>query len=213
MSAENAFPLQWPLGWKRTPRHMKKWGRFEGTLDRCRRELLREIDMLALGAASRTHRMTSTVISSNMPLRKDGEMNASAARPDDTGVAVYFHRGEQRLAMACDQYMDVWENLRALQKTIEAMRGIERWGSSSLLDRAFTGFAALPAPRGGSCWDLLGIGDQWESATEEQVKDAWRARVKVVHPSVPGGSEDALREVNEAKDLALSSVANRRAKV
>lgn len=46
--------------------------------------------------------------------------------------------------IACDQFRDVRLNLAAIVMTIKAIRQIERCGTSSLLDRAFAGFAALP---------------------------------------------------------------------
>ena len=88
----------------------------------------------------------NAVISTNRPVRRDGLPYASAREPDDPGVAVYFEREGDRVCFACDQYDRVWKNMRAIQKTIEAMRGIERWGSKEMLDRAFTGFTALPPP-------------------------------------------------------------------
>lgn len=47
--------------------------------------------------------------------------------------------------IACDQFKEVRLNMAAIVMTIKAIRQIERCGTSSLLERAFRGFAALTA--------------------------------------------------------------------
>jgi len=206
VSNQSAYPLSWPSGWKRTPGYSRIWGAFDGTLDQVRTALLKEIDLLALGnLESRTRTVrNSVVISTNMPLRRDGEVNASAREPVDPGVAVYFTRNKKPVCLACDKYDRVWKNMRAIQKTIEALRGIERWGSSQLLDRAFEGFTALPERTGPSCWDILGIPP---GSNEEQIVTAWRSKAKEHHPD-SGGSHDAMSALNAAKDIAIATARN-----
>ena len=46
--------------------------------------------------------------------------------------------------IACDLFKEVRLNINAIRLTIAAIRQIERCGASSLLERAFKGFAALP---------------------------------------------------------------------
>ncbi|HGG04708.1 MAG TPA: hypothetical protein ENK28_04565 [Aliiroseovarius sp.] len=36
--------------------------------------------------------------------------------------------------------------MRAIGKTLEALRGIDRWGTAEFLNQAFQGFTALPPP-------------------------------------------------------------------
>lgn len=50
--------------------------------------------------------------------------------------------------IACDQFKEVRLNMAAIVMTIKAIRQIERCGTSSLLERAFKGFSALPATAG-----------------------------------------------------------------
>lgn len=50
--------------------------------------------------------------------------------------------------IACDQFREVRLNMAAIGLTIKAIRQIERCGTSSLLERAFKGFSALPAVAG-----------------------------------------------------------------
>lgn len=52
--------------------------------------------------------------------------------------------------IACDQFREVRLNMEAIALTIRAIRQIERCGTSSLLERAFKGFSALPEQAGAS---------------------------------------------------------------
>ena len=57
--------------------------------------------------------------------------------------------------IACDQFKEVRLNMAAIVFTIKAIRQIERCGASSLLERVFKGFSALPAAAGA---DAVGVG-------------------------------------------------------
>lgn len=209
----DAYPLQWPHGWPRTPAGSRERGSFEATADKVRKELLKEIDQIVLGTRARTHTLNQgqVVISTNCPLRRDGYPRADV-RPEDPGVAVYFTRKGKQMCFACDKFDAVWKNLRAIQRTIEALRGIERWGSSQMLDRAFTGFAALPPKSGKDCWEMLEIPQMYvPMATEEDVLTAYRLKAKEAHPDVDGGSEEAFVELSQAKDIALATIRARKA--
>jgi hypothetical protein len=133
MGAE-AYPLSWPRQ-ARTKMEARVRSRFELSLDKARRHLAEQLRML--GA-------TGAVISSNVPLRKsDGQMFADR-EPVDPGVAVYFVRNGRHLCVACDKWLSVYDNMHAVGMTLEALRGIERWGSGHMVEQAFTGFTALP---------------------------------------------------------------------
>ncbi len=197
-----AYPLLWPQGWARTPAHLRERGQFDGTQDKVRRELIGEIDRIALGREARSFTIKDyVVISTNMPLRRDGFPRADVRAPSDPGVAVYFQRKKKQVCFACDKYDAVWKNMRAIQKTIEALRGIERWGSSQLLDRAFTGFAALPEKTGDAWYAILGVEP---SASVEAIKSAYRNLSMQRHPD-RGGSNEAMAALNEAYQQALEA--------
>lgn len=59
----------------------------------------------------------------------------------------WLNRSTQDLpyVIACDTFAEVRLNMAAIVMTIRAIRQIERCGTSSLLERAFKGFSALPA--------------------------------------------------------------------
>ncbi len=116
----------------------------------------------------------------------------------DEGIAVYFTwEGEQKV-LACDQYNRCGCNLWAIAKTIEAMRGIDRWGCSEILSRAFTGFKALPEKSDETIrkpwWGILGVG---EDCSVEAIRAAYRQLAKTHHPDV-GGDHQMFVEIQEA---------------
>jgi hypothetical protein len=122
MSAE-AYPLYWPEGWKRTA--YREHSRFKTGFGAARNLLFAELSRM--GASH-------IILSTNIPLRNDGLPRANV-RPDggDTGVSVYFKRKGKDMVFACDKYTDTCDNIYAISKTIDAMRGIERWGASDMI--------------------------------------------------------------------------------
>lgn len=102
--------------------------------------------------------------------------------------------------MAIDRYTRVADNLAAIAATLSAMRAIERHGGAQILERAFTGFTALPAPK--SWRDILQVGTK---PTRAIIEANYRRLAKDRHPD-NGGSNDAMAELNAARDAALKEV-------
>lgn len=99
--SDMAFPLQWPAGWPRTER--RKRALFQTTLHAARLGLYNELRLL--GARD-------VVISTNIPLRRDGEFRASfTGRLDDPGVAVYFTLHDEPRVIPCDRWHTLPDNL------------------------------------------------------------------------------------------------------
>ena len=189
-----AYPLAWPEGWPRTSYHMRKsdhpfGGKVYGlTFERARQQLTEELHRL--GA-------TGVALSTNVPLRQDGYPYAGAAlkRMDDPGVAVYFTLNKRQLVMAQDRYTDVAANLRSLALAIEGMRQLKRHGGGTMMERAFTGFAALPAPTAPKqWWESLGVD---RNCTVADAERAYRALAKEHHPDT-GGNVSRWHEINDA---------------
>jgi hypothetical protein len=184
-----AYPLHWPAGWPRS--RAPQSARFDANFTAARDGLFAEIKRLG---------GTHIVLSSNIPLRRDGLPYAGQPQPTDRGVAVYFLRRSKQMVFACDRWNKVADNIRAIEKTIDAIRGVERWGASEMMERAFQAFEALPAPT--SCWQVLGLSP---GASEEAVQRAYRSKVREAHPDT-GGSTAAMAELNRARDDALRLV-------
>jgi hypothetical protein len=170
--------LTWPDGWKRTPKHLRAHSPFKiESTDRAFRELMDELGRLGARAV---------IISSNLKLRQDGYPYSTQPRNDDEGIAIYFTRKGKDVVLACDKFAKREANMRAITKTIEAIRGIERWGSSDMMERAFTGFTALPSSAE-SWWGVLGVAP---NARPVEIEAAYRRRRSETHPDRGGSAED-----------------------
>lgn len=189
-SPTTAYPLAWPLHKPRTPTHRRERSNFgtrrSVTPGRVRDELVNEIALLG---------GREVIISTNVPLRRDGLPYASASPVDgDPAAAVYFNRKGKPHCFACDQWQTVDENLWAIRKTIEALRGVARWGSGDMMEQAFTGFVALPAPE--QPWNVLAVG---MAASRDEVEAAYRRLAMRYHPD-RGGDAGEMARINAARD-------------
>lgn len=173
-----AYPLQWPPGWPRTISDKRERSRFDTTVSKSLGFLHEEVRRL--GAKS-------LVISSNYTL---------GPAPEDPGVCAYFEFDGLRAAMPCDRWTKVEDNLHSIAKTIEAMRGIERWGAKNMIKAAFTGFVALPAPASRRHWkEVLGAVDA------QEVETRYRLLRSKHHPD-KGGKAERFNEVQIAYEQA-----------
>jgi len=182
----DSYPLCWPVGWKRT--NDRERSRFKTTFGRARDEIFAELKRMGVGD-------WNVVLSTNIPLRRDGLPYSGMAQPKDPGVAVYFrHRGKP-MVFACDNYHKIEDNMHAIVKTIEAIRGIERWGASEMMERTFTGFQALPAPKQKKpWWEVLGV-KQFDHPN--RIKEMYHTLARANHPD-QGGDPAKMAEINDA---------------
>jgi len=182
-----AYPLTWPISRPRA-RYQER-ARFKTPLGAAIQSVQREVALLG---------GVRLVISSNLPLRRDGMPMARAGYIGDNGVAVYFDLKKKPMCFACDRWDAVQDNMQAIAKTIEALRGIERWGSGSMVEQAFTGFLSLPAPE--QPWQTLGL--ESSNPTLEQIEDAHRRLAMKHHPD-RGGDSETMGRINAARDALL----------
>lgn len=208
-----AYPLAWPAGWPRTPAAEKARGRFN-----TRREHVSTYsgerykvasDLTVADAVKRVvyelERLGSrqVVISTNLKTRRDGLPLSDQREPSDGGAAVYWEpqRGPMRV-MAIDRYERVADNLAAIAATLEAMRAIDRHGGAQVLERAFTGFAALPAPEDFDPWKVLGLS---RTASRATIQERFRLLAMSNHPDA-GGTVEAFQRLERARREALEQV-------
>ena len=202
MSAPTRYPLALPEGWKRMPSYQRKTATFSRqgkaltVFDGVQR-VLDELQRLGV-------HQDDVIVSTNLQTRLDGRPRSNQGRPGDPGVCVYWQKSakEPMRCMAVDRYNEVQDNLAAVAATLEAMRSIERHGGAAILDRAFTGFAALPAPVAGQrdWWTVLGL---QPDASVDEIRIAHRALAGKVHPDRQGGSAELMAQINAARDAGL----------
>ena len=189
-----AYPLQWPPAWPRTDR--QQHARFDTSFATARNQLMRELRLLGAG---------NIVLSSNIELRHDGLPYANARQPDDTGIAVYFTLNGNQQCVPCDKWYRTEDNMQAIRKTIEALRGLERWGAKEMVNAAFRGFKALPESiimgehTSRAWWEVLEVS---QNASPEVVRAAYKQLLHKVHPD-KGGSDYQFQELQKAYKEAL----------
>lgn len=195
-----AFPLTWPLGWKRTPDHQRphsnfgtkrygSYGKDNVTFDKASRAVLKELQMMGV------HHGT-IVISGNLKLRVDGLPYSEQKNPDDPGMAVWWTHKNKQHVIAIDRYYRAADNLYAIAKTLEAMRGIKRWGSGEILDRTYASMAPALPNLGSEPWHTV-LGVQTHTPTAD-VEAAYKKLRNAAHPDKPGGSDTAFNRIQRA---------------
>lgn len=213
----NAYPLSWPDGWKRTPEPRRERAKFRARQTRTRQHgdgssssWTQKRDLTIADGVERVRQQLDLmrvsddyVISTNLELRLDGLPRSNQRAPSDPGVAVYWKDGDATRCMAIDRYDRVQDNLAAIAATLDAMRAIERHGGAEILDRAFTGFAALPPPEDSDrgWWVVLGVK---RDASAEDIKTAYRRLASANHPD-RGGDAERMAEVTRAYQQALGA--------
>lgn len=195
-----AHPLQWPPGWRRTEPYKRKQSRFGQktsrvygyglgpvTMTKARGMLIDELNRL--GAKN-------IVISTNLELRLDGLPKANRKPPEDVGVAVYFTKDGSQMCFPCDKWDRIEDNMYAIAKTIDALRGIERWGAKETVTASFRGFEQIPndiKPRSFYFKDC---------ETKEEIKTRFQKLVKAMHPD-QGGDEEEFRDMIEQYETLM----------
>lgn len=201
LEAATAYPLQWPAGWKRT--NHRTPSKFSSNFANSRDALMAQLKIM--GAQS-------VVLSSNVPLRNDGLPYANYTGILDPGVAIYFYYKNKQFVVACDKWLKVEDNLHAVNKTIDAIRGIERWGASEMLERAFNGFAQIEAPPSADVkehWTkVLGVS---VNDSIETIKQTYRNLVKIYHEAGSSPDNARMTKINLAYEQATDEKRDTRA--
>lgn len=189
-------PLTWPVGRPRTPPSKQSRARFNSTLGTAVKQVMKELRLL--GA-------TDIIVSTNLPTKRDDLPYTSGPEPKDPGVSVWFKRfslktGSRYFVIACDTYDRVRDNMRAVAVTVEAMRTIHRHGAETILEQAFSGFAALPPAK--KWFEILGVP---EDAPPDVIKNVYNKLAAIHHPDKPTGSTERMVEINKAYQEGLAN--------
>ena len=201
--AQFQTPAVWPVGWRKTPPHIRNSsGRFN-----TRRGMVRFEDAcdLLLGALSKLG-ARDVVLTYDL-------VSAPGWRASSVAVAVYFTLDGRPYVIAQDAFEGVAANCRSIGIVAEAMVAIKRHGGGAMMAKAFDGFTALPPPsspppaqkRSRPWREVLDLDDVW--IDRETVEAAFRSRAKECHPDA-GGTNEAMAELNAARDQALREIAS-----
>lgn len=178
-----AYPLQWPSGWPRTIVR-QRWPNAVG-LGPALKELESELRLL---------NVRQIVLSSNCSL---GMENAT-----DPGVVAFGIYDGQEIAIPCDRWTTVAANVRAIAKTVNAMRGMERWGAKHMIRAMFKGFTAIAGPTPKDWREVLGMRGP---VTAANVRERQRDLAMQHHPDL-GGDGVLMAEINAAVDQAIREI-------
>jgi hypothetical protein len=199
---KKAYPLQWPPAKPQTkPGERKTNSSFKTSFADARHNCGRQIKLLG---------GSDLIISTNIPLNRHGlpgHIDWGKQISGHPGVAVYFKRKGKELCFACDAWNHVQDNMHAVALTIEALRGISRWGTGDMMEAAFRGFAALPAPGqsgGMDPWKILGLP---LNANKDELTEAFRALAKKFHPdNTQTGDQAEFLRIRQAYDLIAKNL-------
>lgn len=202
MSAATAFPLCWPSNWPRhTGARKKPAGSAKCGFVYARDKIAEEVRRMCA---------EDPILSTNCQLLLNGQPRGD--RPvADPGTAIYFTLNGKPMVMATDYFTDVGSNIWRLAMAMAYLRGLERHGGGTMLERAFAGFAALPDPSAKASWrEVLRIEPGSLEAMAPvlrfaAVRQAYMRRAQFCHPDT-GGSNEAMAEVNEAWEQAQREV-------
>jgi hypothetical protein len=220
MDSIDAYPLKWPAHWRRRPAHQRDRAKF-GRMSQAEGRSYVSRDALTLAQALRRLNLElgrlgarGVVVSSNVQLRLDGQPRSGQGQPKDPAVAVYFTLGGKSRCLPCDRWDRVEDNLAAVAKHVEAIRGMERWGVGNV-EAMFQGFKALPGPEGSiqpvmtrdQAAAVIYEFDGFTSIEEilndpEQRVDAVRSAKRKTHPDAGGKQEDFTRVCEAGRVLA-----------
>lgn len=172
--------LQWPDGVTITPRQHRQKSMFKVDYQTARAHIKKQIKLMR----GSNVKITST--------------------PEHAPVAVYFNSGGKSYCFACDKFKTKTSNLRAIGLTIESLRAIKRHGSSEMMEQAFRGFEALPAPTK-SGWREVFDFHPTGTPSFDQLKKVYKHTVKHVHPD-HGGTREEWDNVQNAYEQAKTEL-------
>ena len=209
--ARGPFPLQWPDGQPRS--EYRRTPKFGTQFTEDREKVLRYLSKRG---------GSNIVITSNLPVNTKGQPYEAGVigGGGDTGVAVWWVEKGREQVIACDAWQRAAQNLSAIERTLTALRALDRHGCSQVVEKAFAGFAALPAagetsdgiPTPKRWHEVLGLTELYAAGLIKGadllavVKQRHRERIKLAHPDV-GGDPAIAAELNAALDQAEKELA------
>lgn len=192
------YPLQWPPGWPKSDNTIG--GNFKVDFDQAVKEVAYELELLGVESA---------YISTDYELRLDGRPRRDR-EPRTQSAALYFDRNGKQLCIPCDRFWSVRDNIRAIGLTLKAVRQMERYGTSQMVEAALAGFTALPAGEAANSpiymqpsqpwYEVLGV---QPDADKDVVRAVYKAKALKVHPDKEGGSAAEFQRLTNAYEEGM----------
>jgi hypothetical protein len=193
-------PLKRWIG-EKTPNYRQKRSAFRAgyhaTLDDLDREL----------AAIKANEITIEIDLDPKDIRNDG-WPRSSARPASSAVIVSFHSKHGRCSMPCDRF-DAWEdNLRAIAKTLHALRDADRYGVTKSGEQ-YRGWTQLPPPTAKESYPtdaecgLARLADLTVEQVRSNPRSAYLRAAKLHHPDHGGTYKNFLDVRRFATELGV----------
>lgn len=197
---ENMSNLDWPDEFPRTPPEDREpySGGFRVTRSTAFANILDEL--------ARWDGVTDVQLDSGAEHQKRNPNKPYAdASFNDPGVVVYFTMNGEKMAAACDRWDNPRDNAQDLYHFLSETRMQENRGTVT----AESEYQKLRLPSGDEdvvaaeppAYVVLGVD---RDASPEEIKDAWRDRVKETHPDY-GGSQEQIQRVHDAKVEMLNA--------
>jgi hypothetical protein len=187
--------LEWPEGFERTPDHEReKNRRFDVSLAQAFDDIEAELERLGVD----DYRYSFDAQS-----RQTDGRPYSRANPDDPSFVLRWSMDGQQFAVACDRWASLRDNVRSVGLYVREKRKMENrpvtTGESEFANARLPSADESAVPGDPPAHAVLGVA---EDASDERVREAYRERLKEVHPDV-GGDPETFKRVQRAREALL----------
>jgi len=140
-------------------------------------------------------------------IRNDG-WPRSSARPTSPGVIVSCETSKGPLSFPCDRFTDWEDNLRAIAKSLEALRTVDRYGVTRNNEQ-YKGWAQIPQSANATMSRedaarfigiTIGMPDGHILRDRQIFSDCYKSAARRLHPDT-GGNHEAFVKLQAAKTV------------
>lgn len=192
----NESDIDWPVGFERTPAGERtRNNRFEKTLRQSIDDLVADLERVGVD----DWRLDTGA----QHQKQNPRYPYANASPDDPGAVVRWSMDGEQYAVACDAYSRLRDNIRSMFLYVREKRKME----DRPVETGESEFANARLPSGDGdivaadppAHKVLGVS---QDASEDEIKQAYRERVKETHAD-QGGDSEAFKRVQRAKETLL----------
>lgn len=197
--------IGWPAAWDRTPPRERSGGsKFNATLGQTTKELVGELERMDVD---------DWRVSFGNRHRKSNGMPRHSANPDDPGFVLRWTKDGSQYAVACDEYDSLDANVRAIylwvnETRMRGQRPVQTGEDEFAAARLPSGDGEGTVVAGGEITPVHEILGVPRDASRDEIKAAYRDRLKDVHPDHDNGSQEAFKRVKDAYEAMLNQIEN-----